>query len=149
MVDILGILTVETIAKLPYSEECQLCNRFFWFSFYKNHTHIPHECIIYDLTLSNTFPLITMQSTNIHTMNKSSPILLRIQVPSSLQDKLFVSEGAVHNFTRDMTCRFQSSHGLSVLHCVPLYLWQLVNIPCLPAITRSCLYVNVVQSMRI
>lgn len=78
MIDTLGILTVETIARQPYSEECRLCNRFFWFSFYKNHTHIPHECIIYDLTPSNTFPLVIMQPANTHTMNKSSIILLKI-----------------------------------------------------------------------
>lgn len=137
MVDTLGILTAATIAKLPYSEECQLCNRFF--PCYKNHTHIPHECIIYDLTLSNMFPLMTMQSTSTHTVNKSSPILLRIQVSSSLQDKLFVPPGAVQNFIKRQAWHAGSSQ-LSVLHSIfyiPLYLLQLVNIPYLPAITRS------------
>lgn len=137
MVDTLGILTVATIAKLPYAEECQLCNRFIWFSFYKNHTHIPHECIIYDLTLSNMFPLITMQSANTHTVSKSSPMLLRIQVSSTLQDNYLCHQELFRILSRGMTCRFQSSHGLSFLHCVPLYLCQLVNIPYLPAITRS------------
>lgn len=98
MTDTLGIFAVAAIARQPYSEECQLCNRFFWFSFYKNHTHIPHECIIYDLTLSNIFSPIIMQPANTHTMNKSSLIFLSIQASTSLQEKLFVSPGAIQNF---------------------------------------------------
>lgn len=69
MIHTLGILRVATIVSKTYSEVYRLWNRFFWLSFYKYYTHIPHKYTIYDLILPNAFPLVVMQSAITHTVN--------------------------------------------------------------------------------
>lgn len=107
----------------PYPEEHQLCNRFFWFSFYKYHTHIPHECNIYDLTLPNFFPPVIMQLAYIHPMNRSSLISLKesfFSIRWSFNLYLF-KDPSISLFVRQTTCvtrscseYYQNKHDMHV-----------------------------------